>query len=550
MEANYSPQSDSPPDGWSPNDHDPVIIGRVVCITGGQLIAVLDESVCGDVSAHELRKGAIVKLLVSNMRVFGIVTGLSIPVPEHGVQCQETFLCEVDLVGEAPLDGGSFRRGVSVLPALGKPIYLANDDDMTVAYQTSGASAIPVGTIFQSDNRRAMLSMDGLLGKHLSVVGTTGSGKSCAVAMLLQRIIAANSKAHILMLDPHSEYSVALEGLAEVLTPTNLDLPYWLLTGEEVAEVLRGGRRDSDHMPEALAIFKEMIPIARRSYFRTANPNTSDTFITVDTPMPYNLREIIRLIDDQMGSLDKVAPLGPYRWLKSRIETLRADSRYSFMFGGMAVRDTMADILSRLFRIPVGDKPVTIVDLSGMPAEVLNVVVSVLSRMCFDFALWSQGMVPILLVCEEAHRYVPADSRLGFEPTREALARIAKEGRKYGVSLAVVTQRPSEIDQTILSQCNTVIAFRISSTRDQEIVRGIVTDSAFGLFDFLPSLGNGEAIIAGEAVTVPQRVRIDMLPPEQQPRSSTAIFSKSWANEAADRDTVVAVVDRWRRQVR
>jgi uncharacterized protein len=535
---------------WTPVDDGPVQLGRVVCISGAQVVVVLDKRVCGAGAPYELRKGALIKMIADSSIVFGMVTGLSIPVPDTADEDQEILLGELDLVGEAHMDGGEFRRGVSAHPALGEPLYAATDSDLEKVYQPTRNQMIQVGTVYQADHRPALISIDGLLGKHFTIVGTTGSGKSCAVALLLQKVLAENNKAHIVLLDPHSEYAAAFGESAEVLTPANLELPFWLLNAEEISEVVAGTNRDGEFVTEGLTTLQELIPLARRSFFKSSNNGTPDSFITVDTPTPYSLRELIRLVDEHMGKLDKAQPIGPYRWLKGRLEMLRADSRFAFMFGGMTVRDNMAEIISRIFRIPVGTKPITIVDLSGVPSEILNVVVSVLSRMTFDFALWSRGAVPILLVCEEAHRYAPADTAAGFEPTKEALARIAKEGRKYGVSLAIVTQRPSEIAPTILSQCNTMIAFRMTSVKDQEVVRGIVTDSAFGLLDFLPSLGNGEAIIAGEAVTVPQRVRLEMLEDGKRPRSATAIFSNAWKTELGDVNAVQEVVDRWRRQVR
>jgi uncharacterized protein len=535
---------------WSPVDEGPKQLGRVVCISGGQVIVVLDKNMCGSGAIHELRKGALVKMIADTTVIFGIVTGLSIPVPDANSQETEVLLGELDLVGEASIDGHDFRRGVSSHPALGEPILAADDDDLSKVYQPGRANMITVGTVYQADHRPALVSVDGLLGKHFTIVGTTGSGKSCAVALLLQRVLESNDKAHVVLLDPHGEYAAAFGDQAEVLTPANIEIPYWLLNSEELAEVVTGGRRDSEFVTEGLMILQELVPLARKSFFKSSNPSVPDTFITVDTPIPFSARELIRLVDDQMGKLDKAQPIGPYRWLRGRIETLRADSRYAFMFGGIAMRDNMAEIISRIFRVPVNGKPITTVDLSGVPSEILNVVVSVLTRMTFDFALWSRGAIPILLVCEEAHRYAPADTQAGFEPTKDALARIAKEGRKYGVSLAIVTQRPSEIDPTILSQCNSLVAFRVTSVKDQDIIRGIVTDNAFGLLDFLPSLGNGEAIIAGEAVTVPQRVRLDLLPPERRPRSATKSFSEVWKTDVGDLQSVNEIVDRWRRQLR
>jgi DNA helicase HerA-like ATPase len=210
----------------------------------------------------------------------------------------------------------------------------------------------------------------------------------------------------------------------------------------------------------------------------------------------------------------------------------------------------MSEILSRLFRIPVDGRPITIMDLSGVPSEILNVVVSVLSRMMFDFAVWSDRAVPLLLVCEEAHRYVPQDTSLGFEPTKQSLSRIAKEGRKYGVSLCLVSQRPSELATGILSQCNTIFALRMSNQKDQDFVRGALSESAMGLMEFLPSLRNAEAIAVGEGVSVPVRLCFDELPEEHRPRSGTASFSTAWQEDDDDKSFIDMVVDRWRRQRR
>ena len=183
---------------------------------------------------------------------------------------------------------------------------------------------------------------------------------------------------------------------------------------------------------------------------------TSDNAnFSVDAPLPYRISDINDLLNEHMGRLDMKNSIGPYKVLKARIEAVTSDVRYSFMFGSTTVQDQMAAILGRLFRIPVNGRPITIIEMTGLPSEVINVVVSVIARMAFDFALGSGGKVPITIVCEEAHRYIPADSKMGFEPTKRSLAKIAKEGRKYGVSLGVISQRPSEIDSTILSQCNT-----------------------------------------------------------------------------------------------
>ncbi|HLJ20908.1 MAG TPA: ATP-binding protein, partial [Stellaceae bacterium] len=214
------------------------------------------------------------------------------------------------------------------------------------------------------------------------------------------------------------------------------------------------------------------------------------------------------------------------------------------------LRDNMSEILSRLLRIPVSGKPISILDISAVPSEVVNVVVSLICRLIFDFALWSdrESAVPLLLVCDEAHRYIPREESLGFEPTRRAISRIAKEGRKYGVSLCLVTQHVSEISERVLSQCSTILALRLSSEADQAFVRRALTDNAAGLLSALPVLQRQEAIAFGEGVPHPMRIRFAELDDKLQPKSSSASFHDAWKHDFRDHDYVDDIVERWREQ--
>jgi len=204
--------------------------------------------------------------------------------------------------------------------------------------------------------------------------------------------------------------------------------------------------------------------------------------------------------------------------------------------------DTMVEILSTLFRLPADGKPMTIMQLAGFPSEVVDAVVSVTCRMAFDLGLWSDGADPLLVVCEEAHRYMAADHSIGFAPTRRAISRIAKEGRKYGVFLGLVTQRPAELDSTILSQCSTLFTMRMTNDRDQELLRAAVADTAANFLAFLPSLGTGEAFAFGEGVVLPTRIKFHQLPEHLVPKSETE------ADPAAgtSRPSLAAIVERWR----
>jgi DNA helicase HerA-like ATPase len=268
---------------------------------------------------------------------------------------------------------------------------------------------------------------------------------------------------------------------------------------------------------------------------------------TVDTPVPYRLEELISLLNEQMGKLENRSSTAKYHRLLTRIETARNDPRYTFMFDNANVGgDVMVDVLSQLFRLPHNGKPMTIMQLAGFPAEVVDSVVSVLCRMAFEFGLWSDGAFPLLVMCEEAHRYAPADRSVGFGPTRKAVSRIAKEGRKYGVFLGLVTQRPAELDATIISQCSTLFAMRMANDRDQAIVRAAVSDAAASLLGLVPSLGSREVFAFGEGVSLPTRLRFAELPSQLIPRSEAVGRVRVNTEAGADRAFMNSVVERWR----
>ena len=260
------------------------------------------------------------------------------------------------------------------------------------------------------------------------------------------------------------------------------------------------------------------------------------TGYTVDTPVPYRLADLVALIDERMGKLENRSSRMVYHKLITRIETVRNDPRYAFMFDNANVGgDTMGETLRQLFRLPPDGKPMTIMQLAGFPAEVVDSVVSVLCRMAFDFGLWSDGAFPLLFVCEEAHRYASADRSIGFGPTRKALSRIAKEGRKYGVFLGLVTQRPAELDSTIISQCSTLFAMRMANERDQAIVRSAVSDAAANLLAFVPSLGTREVLAFGEGVALPTRLKFKQLPEHLIPHSQAVINASTDHTAAPNR---------------
>jgi DNA helicase HerA-like ATPase len=531
-------------------------IGRIVSVTGSKAIVLLDSPKEGQVRTSERPDmGTLLGIDTANTVVLAIVSALSAPVPAQRDGEAEIRIAELGLVGELWKDsegkGRIFSRGVTVYPSLGDRARVASKAELEAAFCGDTERSVRIGCIRQDSSIPAMVRVDELLGKHLAILGTTGTGKSCTTALILRSILAKNPAAHILLLDPHNEYATAFREWAEVISPRNMQLPFWLLNFEEIVEVLIG---DASRKTE-IEILQELIPIAKARYSagrarenqavrRIAPPEPSR--FTVDTPVPYRISDLTGLIDERMGKLENKRDLSPYRQLKSRIDTISQDARYAFMFGSLTVYDGMTQVLSRIFRVPVNNKPITIVELTGLPTEIVNVVVSVLSRMTFDFAHWSEGKVPLTLVCEEAHRYVPSVPALGFEPCKRAIAKIAKEGRKYGVALCIVSQRPAEIDPTILSQCNTVFALRMSNDRDQEIVTSAITDTSSGLLEFLPALGQREALAFGDGLALPVRIMFDELPESALPRSTTARFTEHWQRSIGDEGFLEQVVEKWR----
>jgi hypothetical protein len=530
-------------------------IGRIVSVTGSQAVVMLDQETDAP-GGKRAELGAILKIDTPSSVLLGLVSALSIPVPSQKEGEPDIRVAELELIGQLvkEADGtvGQFLRGVSGYPSLGDMVDTATAEELKLAYMWDDQQAISIGTLMQDRSIPSMVNVDELLGKHCAILGSTGTGKSCGVAVVLRAILEQNGQAHILLLDPHNEYTHCFGASAEVITPDDLQLPFWLLTFDELVEVVLGGLAGKTNSIEILA---ELIPIAKTRYAANRGREGGSVLkrgvgqvggFTVDTPVPYRISDLMAMIDERMGRLENRGDVAPYRQLKTRIEAISGDPRYAFMFGSLTVQDHMAQIVGRLFRVPVNNKPICILELTGVPSEIVNVVVSVICRMTFDFALWSGGAVPVTLVCEEAHRYVPNNPDLGFEPTRRAIARIAKEGRKYGVSLFVVSQRPSELDSTILSQCNTVFSMRMSNDRDQDFVRSAIFDTAASLLDFLPSMGPREAIVFGDGVTLPGRIRFADLPEHALPRSRTACFTEMWQHEEGKPLDLDDVVDRWR----
>jgi uncharacterized protein len=526
--------------------------GRVISVRGS--LARVGLLAVSQMGRSEIRAtvGRFVSIHCTNSSIVAMITEVSCEeLPTSDVYIASA---SVDLLGE--ILGGperpKFQRGVTNYPTIGDTVELITNQELRTVYAPTGSDQINVGTLQQDSSVIAYVDIEEMLSKHFAVLGSTGVGKSSGVSLLLNEILKSRPNLRIFLLDVHNEYGRCFGDRALVLNPRNLKLPFWLFNFEEIVDVLFGGRPG---IPEELDILAEVIPMAKGIYKQYQNTDRvglkradpKSVGYTVDTPVPYRLVDLISLIDERMGKLENRSSRIIYHKLISRVETVRNDPRYTFMFDNANVGgDTMAEVISYLFRLPANGRPMTIMQLAGFPAEVVDSVVSVLCRMAFEFGLWSDGVSPLLFVCEEAHRYASADRSTGFGPTRKAVSRIAKEGRKYGVYLGLVTQRPAELDATIISQCNTLFAMRLANDRDQALLRSAVSDAAANLLSFVPSLGTREVLAFGEGVALPTRLRFKEVPMHQLPRSEATISTVPSVAAGHDMHFVGAVLERWR----
>ena len=532
-------------------------LGRVLSVRGSQASVGLAVNSLQPSDDAPVTVGKFMGINRGKSLLIGMITEVTVETPsvarDHGYHAA----ANIDMMGEIKQNATGaayFQRGVTDYPAIGDPATLIGSEALRLIYNIAGGDAIDIGHLQQDTAITASINVDDMVSKHFAVLGTTGVGKSSGVALILQQILEARPELRIFLLDGHNEYGRCFGERAQVLNPRNLKLPFWLFNFEETVDVFFGGRPGVD---EEIEILSEVIPLAKGAYSQyrggSADRPTLKKYdpkgagYNVDTPVPYRLADLVALIDERMGKLENRSSRMKFNRLITRIETVRNDPRYGFMFENANVGgDTMAEVLGQLFRVPIHGMPMTIMQLAGFPAEVVDSVVSVLCRMAFDFGLWSDGAVPLLFVCEEAHRYASADRAIGFGPTRKALSRIAKEGRKYGVFLGLVTQRPAELDSTIISQCSTLFAMRMANDRDQALLRSAVSDAAANLLAFVPSLGTREVLAFGEGVALPTRLKFKEVPDHLLPKSEAVINARIESARGLKTDFIDSVIERWR----
>ncbi|MCM3202905.1 ATP-binding protein [Paenibacillus illinoisensis] len=513
------------------------------------------------------------------------------------------FIVETQPIGT--IQGNVFKRGSNSLPIPMEEVHVLDDDIISMIFSRNDDFNFEFGTLLQNNSVPLFIDGDKFFGKHIAVVGSTGSGKSCTVARILQNAVGINENenkhkevqknSHIIIFDMHSEYKKAFnlsqdEGFTlNYLDVSTLKLPYWLMNSEELENLFIESNEGNSH--NQISILRKAIILNKEKY----NRNISK--IDYDTPVYFSIKEVYNYIynsnvatkDANTGELQFVNPVdgleseeyqlfenisfkskdrgkindGPFATefdrFVIRLNTTLNDKRIKFITeplkedGSEFKTDDFTEILKQFIGY-INKSNVSIIDLSGVPFEVLSITVSLISRIIFDFSFHYSKIKneanalndnPILIVFEEAHNYIPRSSESSYKSVKRSVERIAKEGRKYGLGSMIVSQRPSEISETILAQCNNFVALRLTNPNDQNFVKRLLPDSIASISDVLPSLGKGQCLLVGDSVPIPALVQLNM--PNPAPSSDDIPFVKEWSTSWKD-ITFDDVIRRWKKE--
>ncbi|MFT8670906.1 ATP-binding protein [Acetobacter orientalis] len=547
---------------------------EVVAVFPNKVKIVVDDLENFRLAEESLRVGSYLKISDNeNSILVAIIENFQILANDDGSQ---DYVIEAFPLGI--LRNGKFERGGDALAIPPKKVQPATIADIRLIY----GSSLPVDDSFcfskLATNQEVEVPVDGnkFFNKHIAVVGSTGSGKSHTVAKIIQKAVDAKgtfalNNSHVIIFDIHSEYQSAFPN-ANFIDSNNLVLPYWMLNAEELEEFFLDTEAN-DHNQRN--IFKEAVIRDRKAQYSGSEEDKNR--IHLDTPLPFDIRNVLEyairrneeMIDTgdvyssgkkkDQPKLTQGSLYGRLTNFVNRLESKINDRRLEFFLGKQSKEITFEETLRTILGY-TADKPsnVTVIDLSGVPFEVLSITVSLISRLVFEHGYFYKRLrcqenpnekvnndAPILLVYEEAHKYVPNSELSKFRSSKISIERIAKEGRKYGVSLLLASQRPSEISETIFSQCNNFIAMRLTNPVDQGYVRKLLPDSLGSLIDKMPAFKQGEALLVGEAIALPSVVQIDVC--HYAPTSTDIPYWKLWKEEWKDIE-ISRIRDEWLRR--
>lgn len=499
----------------------------------GKIVSVHGSTIVGETSAAEsFSVGSYVSVVMPESKILGVIVSLEL-------KSENLIRFTANLFGK--FSAGKYQRGTEELPYPGAPVELPTESELDLIFNTHRRYDFALGEISLLKGKKNYMNPDKFFSRHISVVGATGSGKSCAVAAILQKV-AKLPGARIILLDLHDEYGDAFGDLAEKVNIGEFELPYWALNFDELVEMFIDPDDPGAH--SETVVMSEILLNSKRS----KNPTYKDS-ITVDAPVYFDLSDIkvkMQSLDTERLPNGKEGPFyGTFTRFLFRFDTRVNDKRFEFLFKPKKFRttETFTQFLELLFGLKSG-KSIVVLNLGNVPPEVINALASLLARLVFDFNMWNQyrANLPILLVLEEAHNYL--NPRGVSQTARRTIERVVKEGRKYGVSCMIVSQRPLDVAESIMSQCTNFVVMRLSNPDDQEYIGRLVPESMADLLDVIPALKQGEALLLGDACILP--LRTSLYPPDPFPRSKDVDFFTKWSilPPAVDLENVV---ERWRK---
>ena len=589
---------------------EPTLLGKIGDVNGSNISVELEPSIPSglvfvDGAGYRIGQlGSFVRIPIGLTDLYGIINQIGASaIPEKLVKSGQDSRkwMTVQLIGEKTR-GCDFERGLSQYPTTGDPVHLVTLEDLVKLYGKSDSSAyLNIGSVASGQSIPALVNIDKIVTRHAAIVGSTGSGKSNTVACLLNRILKADyNSSSVVVIDPHGEYRATFEGVAKVFSindPINkLILPFWALSYDELAWFLFD-RKTSAESQQDITIRDRIYEEKAKSVNYLKSGPIKETDITADSPIPFDLKKLwYEFYTTENATLtvkddwDKIAfkkdnsgneikgdacaiippefePPGtgsspPFKSTKgkglqsylSKLFGRLRDLRYSFLLNPDEYDGTKKDLGDLLDTWLNHNSCITIFDLGGVPSEILDLVVGVLARILFQNQLWGRNLKgigrqrPILMFLEEAHLYLPRGGSEKFISgyASATLRKVFKEGRKYGIGAVVISQRPSDLDETILSQCGTIFALRLTNSDDQGRVRAMLPDSWSGITELIPALRTGEAIIVGEGVKIPSRIRLPLIEP--RPSSNDPIPSKEWSSKLVPPPNYNLAVTGWRTQ--
>lgn len=581
-------------------------IGEIISVTGNTITVQLSDAIKSNMPVIDGivyrigQIGSFLKVPLGYTNLYGIVTQIGASaIPENIKELTKSDYSLLDnrqwlnmvLVGEQI--GKKFERGVSQSPTTGDKVHLVTIKDLDIIYgRYDENNSITVGNISISESLSAKIDLNKLISRHCAILGSTGSGKSNSVGVLLKAIADKGFKSsRILVIDPHGEYNSVLNNSSNVFkvnaegTYKKLFIPFWALPFDELLSIFSGHLSDQNK-----DYFREKIVEAKLKSIDANKLGIEKELVTADSPIPFSIKQLWFKLDDferktykkdrtteclikegdpeelKSSSYETASPGGGEPFLNNKakgilgfLDSVRIklkDSTFNFLFEPGAYTPNLSgqvekDLSNLLFEWLGNNKPVTILDLSGIPSEIMISISGTLLKIVYDSLFWGQNLQiggkeqPLFIVLEEAHNYLKAGEK---SISSRAVQTIAKEGRKYGVGLALVTQRPSELDETVLSQCGTIVALRMNNSKDRGHIKSAIQDELQTMVDLLPSLRTGEGIVSGEGVKIPSRIQFYKL--SNAPKSSDPIISEKWMNDKSKltEDDYKKLLSLWRNQ--